>query len=522
MILLADTVDMISIIIIFVVCPILAFIYLVLDLFDEEISRFIHNLRIFYPEKNLKFITLIAAIVKCDGVASPDVINFVKNYVFWSPHFANCRKRSIRVFDNEIEDINVRFMGYEKTNVPSFMLDRKSNKEKSVSVRVSDLSVNLFTTYLAKYSDRKKFMDILFHVAYFQDGVSDKKLNLLREIAHNLCIKSGDFTELMHKYENLKNKQKKQGEERNRTEKDKGSEAGRNTRQEEVDIPFESIINGFIYNPRIRIPEKNLKTITLFAAVVKCDGVASPNEIEFVKKHVFQSPQFAKYREMSFRFFDSELEDVKVRFLGYKTTNVPFFMLDRKNIVGKSISERVSDISSNLFSKYLKKYVERMDFMDVLFQIAYSQDGVSDVEVDLLREIAHYLCIKSWDLTGFLYKYEYMMDEQQKKRKDEERNRTEKDKGSEEGRDDRQKAHETRFKNVTNTRTKEALQLLEITEKADEQEIKSAYRRLAKKYHPDTLPANASEEEKEEAAARFRSIHEAYEFLLSMEMARVK
>ena len=285
---------------------------------------------------------------------------------------------------------------------------------------------------------------------------------------------------------------------------------------------FDEEISRFTYNLRIFYPEKNLKTITLFAAVVKCDGVASPNEIEFVKKHVFQSPQFAKYREMSFRFFDSELEDVKVRFLGYKTTNVPFFMLDRKNIVGKSISERVSDISSNLFSKYLKKYVERMDFMDVLFQIAYTQDGVSDVEVDLLREIAYHLCIKSWDLTGFLYKYEYMMDEQQKKRKEEERNRTEKDKGSEEGRDDRQKAHETRFKNVTNTRTKEALQLLEITEKAAEQEIKSAYRRLAKKYHPDTLPANASEEEKEEAAARFRSIHEAYEFLLSTEMVRVK
>ena len=114
------------------------------------------------------------------------------------------------------------------------------------------------------------------------------------------------------------------------------------------------------------------------------------------------------------------------------------------------------------------------------------------------------------------------MDEQQKKQKreEEERKRTEKDKGSEEGRDKRQKEHETRFKNVTNTRTKEAIQLLEITENADEQEIKSAYRRLVKRYHPDTLPANVSEEEKEEAAARFRSIHEAYDFLLSLEMVR--
>ena len=148
-------------------------------------------------------------------------------------------------------------------------------------------------------------------------------------------------------------------------------------------------ITAFFHNPRIFVPEKNLKTITLFAAVVKCDGVASRSEIDFVKKHIFLSPQFAKYRELSFRFFDSELKDLDVRFLGYKTTNVPFFMLDRKNIVGKSISERVSDISTSLFSTHLKMYSERMELMDVLFQIAYFQDGVSDVEVDLLREVAH-------------------------------------------------------------------------------------------------------------------------------------
>ena len=169
----------------------------------------------------------------------------------------------------------------------------------------------------------------------------------------------------------------------------------------------------FFHNPRIFIPERNLKTITLFAAVVKCDKVASRSEIDFVKRHIFLSPQFAKYRELSFRFFDSELEDLSVRFIGYKATNLPFFILNRKNIIGKSISERVSDISTNLFMKYLNKYSERMELMEVLFQIAYSQDGVSDVEVDFLREVAHYLEIKYWDFTAFLYKYEYMKKQQQ-------------------------------------------------------------------------------------------------------------
>ncbi|MBO7606023.1 MAG: DnaJ domain-containing protein [Paludibacteraceae bacterium] len=285
---------------------------------------------------------------------------------------------------------------------------------------------------------------------------------------------------------------------------------------------YRNKISSFIHNPRILVPEKNLKFITLFAAVVKCDGRVRHKEIEFVKKHIFLSSQFNKYREESIRFFDSEIEDINVRFIGYKTTNVPFFMLDRKNIVGKSISERVSDISSNLFSKYLKKYVDRMEFMDILFQIAYSQAGVSDEEVNLLREVAYSLYIRSWDFTSLLYKYEYIKEEGEKQQKKEQKragntgkkNRTENEKS--EG----QKTSENRFKSVAKTRKMEALQLLEITEGADEQEIKSAYRRMAKKYHPDTLSANVSEEEKEAAAARFRSIHEAYDFLLSLEMVR--
>ena len=152
---------------------------------------------------------------------------------------------------------------------------------------------------------------------------------------------------------------------------------------------YRNKISSFIHNPRILVPEKNLKFITLFAAVVKCDGRVRHKEIEFVKKHIFLSSQFNKYREESIRFFDSEIEDINVRFIGYKTTKVPFFILDRKNMSGECISEKVSDISANLFST-------------------------------------------------------------------------------------------------------------------------------------DLLSANASEKEKEEATARFRSIHEAYEFLLSLEMVRVK
>lgn len=47
-------------------------------------------------------------------------------------------------------------------------------------------------------------------------------------------------------------------------------------------------------------------------------------------------------------------------------------------------------------------------------------------------------------------------------------------------------------------------QILEITPQADAEEIKKAYKKLAKKYHPDTHPGN------QEAERRFKQIVEAH------------
>ncbi len=262
--------------------------------------------------------------------------------------------------------------------------------------------------------------------------------------------------------------------------------------------------------------------VRLLVSVVKCDGDANVEEIAAAKSYINSSPCWGNY---IIKYFESELSASNVKFLGYESVeNLPLFVLIRTGDKGIVSKQSISDLSSMAISKLFHKYSERLDFMDALFHIAYSQKGVSDVEVDLLREVAHYLCIKSWDFTGFLYKYEYMMDEQQNKQNKQEgkQNHSKNEHKSEAKDDEHRKTHESRFENVTNTRTKEAFQLLEITEKADEQEIKSAFRRLAKKYHPDTLSANVSEKEKEEAAAQFRSIHEAYEFLLSAERVYVK
>lgn len=53
--------------------------------------------------------------------------------------------------------------------------------------------------------------------------------------------------------------------------------------------------------------------------------------------------------------------------------------------------------------------------------------------------------------------------------------------------------------------------ILGVAPQADEDQIKQAYRRLAKKYHPDLNPNNP------EAEAKFKEIVEAYETLGDLE-----
>lgn len=59
-------------------------------------------------------------------------------------------------------------------------------------------------------------------------------------------------------------------------------------------------------------------------------------------------------------------------------------------------------------------------------------------------------------------------------------------------------------------------EVLGVSKTATDEELKKAYRRLAKKYHPDANPDN-----KEEAEKNFKEVNEAYEVLSDAQKRRM-
>ena len=57
-----------------------------------------------------------------------------------------------------------------------------------------------------------------------------------------------------------------------------------------------------------------------------------------------------------------------------------------------------------------------------------------------------------------------------------------------------------------------AYKILEIEKSATVEEVKAAYRKMAKKYHPDRV-AHLGDEHRKGAEEKFRQVQEAYETL---------
>eukprot|EP01090_Pellita_catalonica_P016622 TRINITY_DN480_c0_g1_i3.p1 TRINITY_DN480_c0_g1~~TRINITY_DN480_c0_g1_i3.p1 ORF type:complete len:123 (-),score=25.49 TRINITY_DN480_c0_g1_i3:123-491(-) len=111
-------------------------------------------------------------------------------------------------------------------------------------------------------------------------------------------------------------------------------------------------------------------------------------------------------------------------------------------------------------------HATRLQLLHFLFGIAKADGQVTSVEEEEIRKIASYLYINEYDYSS--------------------------------------------IKAMFYDESDSAYKMLEITKESTNDEVKKAYRRMAKKYHPDKLQ-NLGEEHKKGAKEKFQKIQAAYE-----------
>jgi len=161
-----------------------------------------------------------------------------------------------------------------------------------------------------------------------------------------------------------------------------------------------------------------------------------------------------------------ELDFVRQQFVGMygKTRANHAFKLFKKINTQTNISTR----QVCLQIKQMMDHPSRLQLMHFLFGIAKADGIVSESEVRLIHTIASYLGISSHDFESI----------------------------------------KAMFYNSSNN----AYKILEITKSATDNEVKKAYRKMAKKYHPDKV-MHLGKEHQKGAEEKFRQVQQAYEQL---------
>jgi len=159
----------------------------------------------------------------------------------------------------------------------------------------------------------------------------------------------------------------------------------------------------------------------------------------------------------------SELDFVKRYFLqsfGQEMTRNSMLVLRdmlKQNIPVEEISRQIG--------RYMD-YSSRLQLIHFLVGISRSDGRVSHSEISMIERIAYYMGISSSDMASITAMFRDNLDA--------------------------------------------AYQVLEISSKASDEEVKKAYKKMAVKYHPDKV-AYLGEDVKEKAKEKFQKLQEAYE-----------
>lgn len=144
---------------------------------------------------------------------------------------------------------------------------------------------------------------------------------------------------------------------------------------------------------------------------------------------------------------------------------------ERANAIFRTFNEinKKHEISAQRICTFLNqrtRYEVRLQLLHFLFGIARSDGSISNLEIDKIREISGYLRVSFRDFESIMAMF---------------------------------------VKSADN-----AYKILEINKTATDEEIKKAYRTMAKKYHPDRVNTE-NEAIKKGAEEKFKEVQKAYE-----------
>ena len=160
----------------------------------------------------------------------------------------------------------------------------------------------------------------------------------------------------------------------------------------------------------------------------------------------------------------SELDYVRQYFLST-------YGKDKANAIFRTFNEVIKkrEISADRICAYLNqrtRYEVRLQLLHFLFGIAQSDGNISPLEIDKIKEIAGYLNVGMIDFESIMAMFI--------------------------------KSADTAYK------------ILEIERSVSDEEVKKAYRTMAKKYHPDRVNTE-NEAIKKGAEEKFKEVQKAYE-----------
>ena len=167
--------------------------------------------------------------------------------------------------------------------------------------------------------------------------------------------------------------------------------------------------------------------------------------------------------------------------------------------------------------QYIKEaniyYTAALDLVKALCQVAFSSDGVIDSEAKILSGIAQKLDIRREGWLNLMRMYGIGKNTNQKG-KDESSKQNDGRKSDNAHNQERERSEEQQRKSSTfGYKLTRAYNQLGLLTTATEPEIKAAFRLLAKKYHPDRLPNDATDMDRKISADQFRQIMEAYDLI---------